>query len=216
MAMRKWAGLPILVWIAGLVVLAVVVLVLLLGGGEDTQMATSPVDQGIGGKTEASNSTKGRTPARRPKPGERYVVIDTHANHIYLRTQDKVLMEAVCSTGSGDTLLDTATGRHWVFNTPKGAFHVTTKIVQPWWRKPDWAYIEEGSKPPPPSKDEERLDPAMMGDYALGFGDGYFIHGTLYERLLGVGVTHGCVRVGAEDLKELYKQVGIGTAVYVF
>ena len=56
----------------------------------------------------------------------------------------------------------------------------------------------------------------MMGDYAMGFGDGFFIHGTLYERLLGVNVTHGCVRLGSDDLKVLYSQVPIGTTVYVF
>ena len=39
----------------------------------------------------------------------------------------------------------------------------------------------------------------MMGDYALGIGSGYFIHGTLYKRLLGRNVSHGCVRLGDED-----------------
>jgi len=53
-------------------------------------------------------------------------------------------------------------------------------------------------------------------DYAFHLGDGYMIHGTLYTRLLGRNVTHGCVRVGDADLEELYKTVSIGTKVIIF
>jgi hypothetical protein len=148
------------------------------------------------------------------RPRGTYIVINTHANRIVLRTQDEVLLEANCSTGSGDTLVDTATGRRWVFDTPRGVFKVKDKLVEPWWRKPDWAFIQEGEKPP--EDPSERLDPNMMGDYALGFGDGYFIHGTIYERLLGVNVTHGCVRLASEDLAKLYRRAPIGTPIYIF
>jgi L,D-transpeptidase YbiS len=55
-----------------------------------------------------------------------------------------------------------------------------------------------------------------MGDYALGIGNGYFLHGTLYTRLLGRNVTHGCVRIGDADLEYLYKNVPLGTKVYLF
>ena len=57
---------------------------------------------------------------------------------------------------------------------------------------------------------EDRIEAGTLGDYALGFGHGYFIHGTLYTRLLGRNVTHGCVRVGDEDLKDVFKAVPIG------
>lgn len=143
-----------------------------------------------------------------------YIVINTHANRIVLRTRDRVLLEANCSTGSGDTLVDTATGRRWVFDTPRGTFKVTEKLVEPWWRKPDWAFIEEGKDLP--ADPAERLDPNVMGDYALGFGDGFFIHGTIYERLLGVNVTHGCVRLASEDLAKLYSHAPVGTPIYIF
>jgi len=58
------------------------------------------------------------------------------------------------------------------------------RLAIPGGRKPDWA-VYRGRRET--SKDEdERLDPNVLGDYALGFGDGYYIHGTLYERLIGV------------------------------
>ena len=111
-------------------------------------------------------------------------------------------------------MTDSLTGRKWVFNTPQGVFKITTKLVEPWWRKPDWAFIEDNENiPKDPS---ERLDSEMLGEYALGFGNDYYIHGTIYERLLGVNVTHGCVRLGSEDLKKLYNVVPVGTPVYIF
>ncbi len=131
-----------------------------------------------------------------------------------LRTGGEILLKATCSTGSGRELVDDADGRRWVFDTPRGVFRVNTKLEDPWWRKPDWAFIEENEAiPSDPSK---RLDPEMLGEYALGFGHDYFIHGTIYERLLGVSVTHGCVRLGSEDLKKLYHVVSIGTPIYIF
>jgi L,D-transpeptidase YbiS len=148
------------------------------------------------------------------RPTSAYIVIDTHASKIYYRTRDSVIIKAECSAGSGSELIDSVTGRKWVFETPLGVFKVTSKITQPWWRKPDWAFIEEGEKIPKSERD--RLDPAMMGDYAIGFGDGYFIHGTIYERLLGVNVTHGCVRVEAGALDKIFKKVQMGTQIYIF
>ncbi|MEP0829518.1 MAG: L,D-transpeptidase family protein [bacterium] len=150
----------------------------------------------------------------RLKPAKPYIVIDTHANKVYLRNEDSILLAATASTGSGGEFIDSTTGRKWIFDTPLGIFKVSSKIPHPWWRKPDWAFLEEGEEIP---KDQsERLDPNMMGDYALGFGDGYFIHGTIYERLLGINVTHGCVRVGSEDLEKLYNRTPIGTPIYIF
>jgi lipoprotein-anchoring transpeptidase ErfK/SrfK len=167
---------------------------------------------------DAKKAEKELTTARKAleklTPAKPYIVIDTHANRIYMRTKDKILLDARCSTGSGGELIDSITGRKWIFNTPRGIFKIRRKVTEPWWRKPDWAFIEEGEEVP--KKESERLDPNVMGDYALDFGDGFFIHGTIYERLLGVNVTHGCVRLGSEDLDSLYKQTPIGTYVYIF
>jgi L,D-transpeptidase ErfK/SrfK len=176
----------------------------------DTTFAPLPVDK----KAAQKELVKATKILEQMKPKIPYIVIDTHANKLSLRTEDSLIYKATCSTGSGGILVDSLTGRKWSFNTPRGVFKVDNKIKQPWWRKPDWAFIEEGEKPP---KDEsERLDPEMLGDFALGFGNGYFIHGTVYERLLGVSVTHGCVRLGSEDLKVIYDKVKPGTPVYIF
>jgi lipoprotein-anchoring transpeptidase ErfK/SrfK len=176
----------------------------------DTTFAPLPADK----KLAQKELVKARKDLQALKPKIPYIVIDTHANKLSLRTEDSLIYKATCSTGSGGILVDSLTGRKWMFNTPRGVFKVDNKIKQPWWRKPDWAFIEEGEKPP--KNESERLDPEMLGDFALGFGNGYFIHGTVYERLLGVSVTHGCVRLGSEDLKVIYDKVKPGTAVYIF
>lgn len=161
----------------------------------------------------ADTSGMTRNPSRR-KPSQPYIVIDTHTNRLYFRTADSVLFSALCSTGSGAELIDSGSARRWEFNTPKGVYHIDSRLANPWWRKPDWAFIEEGEKPP--KNESDRLDPYVLGDYALGFGNGYYIHGTLYERLIGVAVTHGCVRLYGEDIKRLYQGAKIGTTVVIY
>lgn len=143
-----------------------------------------------------------------------YIVIDTAENVLYLKEGRRVLLRATVSAGSGNLLVDPSGRRRWVFDTPRGEFIIQSKFEKPAWVKPDWAFIEEGK--PIPKNPKERIEYGMLGDYALGFGNGYFIHGTLYTRLLGKNITHGCIRVGDQDLKILYQAVSPGTRVLIF
>ncbi len=148
------------------------------------------------------------------KPKGIYILIDSASNRLILKKGDNILREAVVSCGSGSILEEPRGKRRWVFDTPRGEFAVKSKIIDPDWIKPDWAFIEEGKEPPKDWK--ERVEPGVLGDYALGFGNGYFIHGTLYTRLLGRNVTHGCIRVGDEDLEVVFKNAQIGTKIYIY
>jgi len=148
------------------------------------------------------------------RPRGTYVLIDTAENRLRIIKDGKMQREAVVSCGSGDILQDPDGSRKWIFDTPRGEFEVTSKLVNPTWIKPDWAFIEEGEKVP--TDYNERIDNDTLGDYALGFGEGFFIHGTLYTRLLGRNVTHGCVRVGDKDLKEVFQAVPMGAKIYIY
>jgi hypothetical protein len=143
-----------------------------------------------------------------------YIVVDSGRNVLLLKKGDEVVRRAVVSCGSGSILEEPGGKRQWIFDTPRGEFQVKSKLLSPTWIKPDWAFIEEGKKPP--EKQEERMESGVLGDYALGFGEGFFIHGTLYTRLLGRSVTHGCVRVGDDDLKAIYEAASIGTKIFIF
>lgn len=147
-------------------------------------------------------------------PRGSYIVIDTAANRLYMRKNSKTIREMIVSTGSGSILEDPSGDRKWVFDTPRGVLTVQSKKIDPVWTKPDWAFIENGESIPKDLKD--RMEEGVLGDYALDLGNGYLIHGTLYTRLLGRNITHGCVRVGDEDLKTLYNTAAIGTKVIIF
>ncbi len=147
------------------------------------------------------------------RPRGLHLVIDTGDNHMYLMDGETVVRDAIVSTGSGVRLADPDNPRSWVFDTPRGEFQVIRKIHDPVWTKPDWAFVEAGENLP--SSWRERVEEGVLGEYALDLGDGYLIHGTLFERALGLHVTHGCVRVGGEDLEAIFKTVSIGTRVYI-
>lgn len=149
-----------------------------------------------------------------PAPRGNYIVVDRANNRLWLRNGETVLLDAACSAGSGTMLRDPHGKREWVFDTPAGRFEVRGRIRNPAWAKPDWAFVEEGR--PVPSDPSERIEYGMLGEYALDLGDGYLIHGTLYERLLGRSVTHGCIRVGRDDLRVLWAKTRTGTPVYIF
>lgn len=148
-------------------------------------------------------------------PVQPYILVDTARNHLYVKRRDQVMLDALASTGSG-TILDKpgeAKGQ-WIFDTPRGEFAVQSKLANPVWVKPDWAFIEEGLEVPKSQAD--RLEPGVLGEYALGFGKGYFIHGTLYTRLLGKNVTHGCIRLNDDDLKSVHRLAKVGTPIMIF
>jgi L,D-transpeptidase YbiS len=148
------------------------------------------------------------------RPKGLFLVVDTGRNRLTVHDGERVVREIVVSCGSGGVLEDPKGGRTWVFDTPRGERQVKSQAKHPTWIKPDWAFIEEGEAIP--KKYDDRVEEGVLGDYALGIGNGYFLHGTLYTRLLGRNVTHGCVRIGDADLEYLYKNVPLGTKVYLF
>lgn len=149
------------------------------------------------------------------RPRGVFIVIDRYENRLWLRDGDKVLLDAVISAGAGSRLENPAKKEDWVFETPIGRFSVTGKRRNPVWTAPDWEFVETGQ--PIPSNYGERVQTGMLGEYALDLNaPGYMIHGTLYTRLLGRNVSHGCIRVGRDDLRVLWKQVPPGTPVFIF
>lgn len=143
-----------------------------------------------------------------------YIVVDTENNRLTLRQGDKVLLTAVVGTGSRQSV-EEETGRNWFFESPQGSLSVLGKERNPVWIRPDWSYVEE-NMPIPPLNDPDRIVREVLGKYALILGNGYKIHGTKYTELLGTHFTHGCISVGDNDLEFLYKNVKVGTKVYIY
>ncbi len=144
-----------------------------------------------------------------------YIIVDTARNRLYLKKDAETLRDAVISTGNGNVLTEPGgKNRTWTFDTPRGEFSVKYKLKDPTWLKPDWAFIEEGEEIPKQVGD--RVEEDVLGEYAMGFGNGYFLHGTLYTRLLGRNATHGCVRLGDEDLEVVNKASSVGTKIFIY
>lgn len=68
----------------------------------------------------------------------------------------------------------------------------------------------------PPFGTQNRKVEGELGRYALDLGDGYLIHGTPDPSSIGQAVTHGCIRLGDDDIAWLHEHVPAGTAVYVY
>jgi L,D-transpeptidase YbiS len=147
-------------------------------------------------------------------PQEPYLIIDSADNRIFLMSGEKVLHQGTCSTGSY-IHLKAHDGREWLFTTPRGMFSIKRKKEKPVWKKPDWAFIEDGEKVPAPNA-PERFEAGVLGAYALEIGNGYMIHGTLYKRLLGMPVTHGCVRLDDRELDAVYQNLQVGSHVFIY
>ncbi|TKB68739.1 MAG: L,D-transpeptidase [Nitrospira sp.] len=204
---------------------SVVVLLLLLVVSTRSMNPAAPGDSQAVHQPAVQDNTSLRTLQARYKtlskqlsqlmPREPYILVDTARNRLYVKRHDEVVLNAIASTGSG-TILDKPgeSKSQWIFDTPRGEFLVKTKLANPTWIKPDWAFIEEGLAVP--QNAAERAEQGVLGDYALGFGKGYFIHGTLYTRLLGKNVTHGCIRLNDSDLKGVYQLARVGTPIMIF
>ena len=148
-------------------------------------------------------------------PTQTYLVINTVDNRFSLYRNRQLVREGYCSSGSY-TLLKTEEGdKEWIFKTPRGRLTIQGKITHPVWRKPDWAFVEEGLPIPGPTA-PERYEFGVLGKYAMSLGDGYLIHGTLYQRQLGMPVTHGCIRLGDEDLEVIFNSLSVGSRVYIY
>jgi hypothetical protein len=145
--------------------------------------------------------------------GQSYIVINTTDNKFFLYKNKKLVREGLCSSGA-NKILQTQK-KTYLFKTPKGKFSITGKRTHPYWHRSDWDFIEQGL-PVPPKDDPSRWEEGTLGDYALDLVDGYMIHGTIYKRLMGMPVTHGCVRLGDDDLEIVFNTLSIGSKVYIF
>ncbi len=68
----------------------------------------------------------------------------------------------------------------------------------------------------PPFGSLNRRVKEALGRYALDLGDGYMIHGTPDESAIGRAITHGCIRLGDDDIRWLFEFVPEGTPVFIY
>ncbi|HWW61883.1 MAG TPA: L,D-transpeptidase [Thermoanaerobaculia bacterium] len=151
-------------------------------------------------------------PTIAPRQGP-VITIDVSTNQAYLFQDGELVKKSAAATGSDKVLRHR--GSIWWFRTPRGRHKVLRKIADPVWRKPDWAFVEEGKRVPPPDS-PRRMVKGKLGKYALDLGEGILIHGTDDPKSIGRKASHGCIRLPNEMLEALWKSATVGTDVLIF
>ena len=220
--------LSVVIWIIPLLLLSLIVLMIVYTPefqNSAFKMKSIFSDSAIDGKNSLNSGKSSVLKSRQKiasienkldklKPVKPYIVVNTTENRFsLLDLSGDTIKTGMCSTGKNELLI--AGKKRIVFKTPKGMFTVKNKQQARPWVKPDWAFIEEGL-PVPSARSAERIDYNTLGDYALEIGDGYMLHGTLYQRFLGLPVTHGCVRLGDKDLELIYNTLSKGSKVFIY
>lgn len=96
------------------------------------------------------------------------------------------------------------------WNSPLGSFRIIDKRVKPtWYIPPSLISKYHPIKMVPPGPDNP------LGDYFMGIGNAYGIHGTDNPWSVGRLVTHGCIRLYPEDIEFLFPTVAEGTPVQI-
>jgi murein L,D-transpeptidase YcbB/YkuD len=95
--------------------------------------------------------------------------------------------------------IDVSAGRRG-HETPAGNYRISSVVWNPWWHPPksEWARKEKITPPGPKNP---------MGKVKINFAPLLYIHGTPWEEDLGAPASHGCIRMGREDLLELARLI---------
>jgi lipoprotein-anchoring transpeptidase ErfK/SrfK len=150
---------------------------------------------------------------------DRYIVVHLEENRVFLFQGNRAIWSAPSGTGTG-AKLDTSE-HDWTFSTPRGLMQVRRMEKDPVWEAPDWYFHEKGL-PVPAHNAASRKIPGVMGTGAIYLGDGIAIHGTNSPQLLmdpdprKRDVSHGCIRLTNEAVRELMHMVSVGTPVLIF
>ena len=102
-------------------------------------------------------------------PTNAYMVVNTSDNHFYLYKGKQLIRDGVCSTGKNEKLVSAERKYEHTFYTPFGVRKILRKSPNPVWKKPDWAYIEDGLPIPGPN-DPSRWETGTLGAYKLEIG----------------------------------------------
>lgn len=126
--------------------------------------------------------------------GPRWIYIDRSERALYLKDGNFLLKRYPIAVGMPG------------WETPIGTYSIVRKDINPTWYPPEWADEEAPVKYPLSPLGPRRL---LLNDRSYG------LHGTLSRSAIGRAVTHGCVRLYNEDIRQLYDLVPVGTLVKI-
>ncbi len=102
------------------------------------------------------------------------------------------------------------------WDTPNTQTTIIGMKKNPTWTPPESIRKEHEEKNDPLPATVPPGPDNPLGDYAIRLGlPGYLIHGTNAPRGIGMRVTHGCVRLHPDDIKDLFSRVSLNTPVTI-
>lgn len=125
--------------------------------------------------------------------------VETPQRLILVSIQERKL--AVIEDGIVLKVFSVAVGRS-SSPSPEGTFTIKTRLENP-------TYYHKGTVIAPGP--DNPLGSRWMGLSAKGYG----IHGTNEPKSIGKAASHGCVRMGRNDLEELFRMVKLGDTVSI-
>jgi len=155
----------------------------------------------LGSRPQSTAVAEAPPPPQHPEP---YVLLDLSERRVYL------VDEAAGGRGEGYPV---AIGRKR-YPTPTGRFQINEMV-----ENPDFLIFDFNN---PKAKDKGRIPPGPKNPLGLrwigfAFDHGWAIgfHGTHKTEVLGLAVSHGCVRMRNTDIVKLFERVKLGTTVVV-
>jgi lipoprotein-anchoring transpeptidase ErfK/SrfK len=128
-------------------------------------------------------------------------VIAVDRNAKQLRLYKRLKLEHEYRIAVGRAGLETAAGR----------YKIQEKVVNPPWHVPNSSWAGDlAGRTIPPGDPQNPLEARWMG-----FHDGQGIHGTADIASLGTAASHGCIRMAVPDVEQLFRQVKVGTPVFL-
>ena len=95
--------------------------------------------------------------------------------------------------------------------TTAGRYKIVEKDGDPTWHAPDKEWAGElAGQTIPPGDPRNPLEARWMG-----FHDGQGIHGTKELASLGTAASHGCIRMSVPAVKQLFREVKVGTPLFL-
>ena len=79
-------------------------------------------------------------------PNAPYIVVSIAERELWYKKGNEILFHTQVATGSGKSLVSTAGGKEWKFDTPRGRLTVQSKEENPEWVPPDWHFQEQAMK----------------------------------------------------------------------
>jgi lipoprotein-anchoring transpeptidase ErfK/SrfK len=127
------------------------------------------------------------------------IAVDRDAKQLRLYEHLQLKKKYKIAVGAGGT--ETAAGR----------YKIVEKTVDPPWHAPnkEWAG-ELAGQTIPPGDPRNPLEARWMG-----FHDGQGIHGTKDLASLGSAASHGCIRMSVPAVKQLFREVKVGTPLFL-